>query len=302
MLLLTSTSDVIRITTGTAVNAISVHASFVDNDSGFITPGRGNSLITTATTVTIVDPPNPLVQRNVRLITITNTSLTACRVTVQHFEGLFAATLVACNLLAGESLIFNERGDWTHYNAQGAVLTATTTPATLYNSSTSTVTAGYAADTIMAGSVIALPSGITLAGIQYRCEFDMVKTAAGVGAPIVNIRFGTTGTVADPSICAMTFGAGTAVADTGKFTIVGTLRSAGAATAAVLAGSTMINHHLAATGLTSTGASGTGQVSTVGGGFNSTPANSAMSVSFNGGALFSGTCTYVQATLSNYRG
>lgn len=302
MLLLTSTSDFIEITTGTAVNAISVHTSFVDNDFGTITPGRGNSSITTATTVAIVDPPSPLVQRNVKLITITNTSLTTCRVTVRHFEGLFAATLVACNLLAGARLIFNDLGDWTHYNAQGAVLTATTTPAVLYNNSTSTVTAGYAVDTIMAGSVIALPSGITLAGIQYRCEFDMVKTAAGVGAPIVNIRFGTTGTVADPSICAMTFGAGTAAADTGKFTIVGTLRSAGAPTAAVLAGSTMINHQLTNTGLTSTGLAGTGQVSTVGGGFNSTPANSAMSVSFNGGALFSGTCTYVQATLSNYRG
>lgn len=302
MLLLTSTSDFIQVTTGAAVNAITVHASYVTNNFGTITPERLNTSITAATTVIVVSGPGPGQQTNVKLLVITNTSLSACRVTVQHFDGLFAPVLAACTLQAGEQLIFNELGDWVRYNAQGAVVTATATPAVLYNNSTSTVTAGYAVDTIMAGSVIALPSGITLAGIQYRCEFDMVKTAAGVGAPIVNIRFGTLGTVADPSICTMTFGAGTAAADTGKFTIVGTLRSAGAPTAAVLAGSTMINHHLAATGLTSTGASGTGQISTVGGGFNSTPANVAMSVSFNGGALFSGTCTYVQATLSNYRG
>ena len=42
MILLTSTSDKIRLTTGSA-GAIDVHASYVDDNSGTITPGRTNT-------------------------------------------------------------------------------------------------------------------------------------------------------------------------------------------------------------------------------------------------------------------
>ena len=48
MLLLTSTSDIIRVVTGSAVSTITVSASYVDNASGTITPGRTITNITTA--------------------------------------------------------------------------------------------------------------------------------------------------------------------------------------------------------------------------------------------------------------
>lgn len=303
MLLLTSTSDIIRVVTGASVSTITVHASYVDNASGTITPGRANFNISTAATTTVVASPGAGVQRNVKQISITNNNATtACQVTVQHFDGTTSTDLMGVTVRAGENLILDENGVWHHHDPQGAEYTATSTPPALYNNSTSTVSAAYATDTLLAGSSILLPSGVNIAGLQYIVEFDMVKTAAGTATPIVNLRFGTAGTVADASICTMTFAAGTAAVDTGKFTVVGTLRSAGSGTTAVMVGSTMINHHLAATGLTSTGASGTGQITTVGGGFNSTVANSILSVSFNGGASFSGTNTFVQARLLNYRG
>lgn len=64
MLLLTSTSDIVRLTTGTATSTIEVHASYVDNNAGVITPNRTNTRITTATTTTIVPAPSSGVQRN----------------------------------------------------------------------------------------------------------------------------------------------------------------------------------------------------------------------------------------------
>lgn len=302
MLLLTSTSDIVRVVTGAAVSTLTVHASYVDNASGTITPLRTNTAISTATTTTIVASPAAGVQRNVKTIQITNNSATTLFVEVQHTDGTTVAELIGVTLKGGENLILDDTGVWHHHDANGGEFTAMSTPPLLFNNSSASVSAAFATDTLVAGSSILLPSGITVAGIQYEVIFDIVKTAAGTATPIVNLRFGTAGTTADASICTMTFAAGTAVADTGKFTMVGTLRSAGAGTTAVMVGSTMINHALAATGLTTTGASGTGQITTVGGGFNSTLTNAYLSVSFNGGASFSGTNNYVQARLFNYRG
>lgn len=303
MLLLTSTSDIVRVVTGAAVSTITVHASYVDNASGTITPGRTNTNITTATTTTIVASPGASTQRNVKAIYITNNSTSAsCNVTVQQFDGTTSTDLMGVTLKPGENLVLDEDGSWHHHDAQGADYELNTYAPLYYNSSTSTVSAGYATDTYLAGSSIAFPAGITAAGIQYVCEFDMVKTAAGTATPIVNLRFGTAGTTADTAICTMTFAAGTAVADTGKFTLVANFRTAGAGTSAIVACSVMCNHALAATGLTTTGASGTGQITTIATGFNSTVANSIIGVSFNGGASFSGTCNFVMARLFNFKG
>jgi hypothetical protein len=124
----------------------------------------------------------------------------------------------------------------------------------------------------------------------------MVKTAAGVATPIVNIRMGTAGTTSDASVLTVTFAAGTAAADTGIFEISITFRTVGSATSAVIQGVSRCTHALAATGLTSTGASGTGIIIGTSSGFNSTT-QSVIGASFNGGTSFSGTCTQVQAEL-----
>lgn len=120
MLLLTSTSDIIRVVTGSPVSTITVQASYVDNASGTITPGRTNTNITTATTTTIVAAPGSSTQRNVKGIHITNNSAaSSTQVTVQHFDGTTSTDIMGVTLLAGENLIMTDSGDWNHHDAQG---------------------------------------------------------------------------------------------------------------------------------------------------------------------------------------
>lgn len=121
MLILSSTSDIVRVVTGTATTTIEVHASWVDNASGTITPGRTNTRITTATTTTVVASPGASTQRNVKGLYITNNSSgTTCSVAVEHYDGTNAVELMQFNLLPGENMTFNEDGGWRHRDANGA--------------------------------------------------------------------------------------------------------------------------------------------------------------------------------------
>lgn len=122
MLILASTSDVIRIVTS-AASQIEVHASYVDYNGTTVTPGRTNTAaITTATTTTVVPSPGSSVQRNVKHLNITNDHASAsCAVTIEHYDGTNAEELIAVILLPGENMVFSEDGRWTHYDANGAV-------------------------------------------------------------------------------------------------------------------------------------------------------------------------------------
>lgn len=120
MLLLTSTSDIIRIITASASD-IEVHASYVDHNAGTITPGRTNTAITTATTTTIVGSPGASTQRNVKHINVTNNhSSESCLVSVEHYDGTTPVELMQFTLLQGENMIFTEEGRWTHRDQNGA--------------------------------------------------------------------------------------------------------------------------------------------------------------------------------------
>ena len=122
MLLLTSASDLIEVVTGTNGSNVEVHASWVDNASGTITPGRTNTAaITTNTTTTVVASPGASTQRNVKHLNITNTHATVgTQVTVQHTDGSNAQDLMGVMLLPGENLVFTEDGEWQHHDANGA--------------------------------------------------------------------------------------------------------------------------------------------------------------------------------------
>lgn len=121
MLLLTSTSDIIRVVTASAVTTIAVHASWIDNNAGTITPGRTNTAITGATTTTVVASPAGSTQRNVKLLVISNNhTSSSCFITVQHYDGTTSVDLEAVTLLAQESIVFTEEGEWFHYDAAAA--------------------------------------------------------------------------------------------------------------------------------------------------------------------------------------
>ena len=121
MLLLTSISDVIRVVTGAAASTIDVHASWVDLSGSTVTPGRQNTVISTAATTMVVPSPEAGTTRNLKGLYITNDSAgTSCSVAVEHFDGTTQVELIQFTLLPGENLGYREDGSWVHRDAQGA--------------------------------------------------------------------------------------------------------------------------------------------------------------------------------------
>ena len=112
MLLLTSTSDKIRLTTSASCT-VDVHASYSDYASGVITPGRLNSAISSATTSDIVASPASSTVRNVKTLTIRNKHATnPVTVTVIHTDGTTAVEVFSAALAAGQHLIYQDEVGW----------------------------------------------------------------------------------------------------------------------------------------------------------------------------------------------
>lgn len=119
MLQLTSASDLIRVVTSAAAD-IEAHVSYVNHDAGAITPARTNTAsIVTATTTTILASPASGQHRVVLLSLRNNHGSTACDVTVRHEDGTEIETLIKVTLLAGEALVMDRNGKWTHYAVDG---------------------------------------------------------------------------------------------------------------------------------------------------------------------------------------
>lgn len=184
------------------------------------------------------------------------------------------------------------------WSSQADDNTITNYPYQISNASVAAAAAAFAADTYLSGSSIQIPTaGDWRVAQQYRCQFDMTKTAAGVGAFTVNVRMGTAGAIGDASVLSLAFAVGTAAIDSGEFELLINFRTVGGGTAAVVAGTIKCWHALAATGLVSTGASGFGMITGTSAGFASTT-QTFIGLSINGGAAFSGTNTIVQSTLT----
>lgn len=121
MILLTSTSDKIRLTTSGAVTT-DVHASSVDYNGTTVTPGRQNTAITTATTTDVVGSPGTSTQRNVKSLHIRNKHATTSQtVTVIHTDGTTACELVSVTLPAGYTLAFDEGAGFRVLDSYGRV-------------------------------------------------------------------------------------------------------------------------------------------------------------------------------------
>jgi hypothetical protein len=108
MILLASTSDLLRVVTSAAVNT-DVQASWVDLSGTTPTPGRTNTLITTATTTTVVGSPGSSTFRAVKSLTVRNRSTTTAQtVTVLHSDGTNIPELIRVTLSAGEQLMYTD--------------------------------------------------------------------------------------------------------------------------------------------------------------------------------------------------
>lgn len=293
--LLQATPDKLRLARSSAAT-IDVMASWVDAAAtGLTSPVAGNTLTAFNTAATGDIVPATAVSggvRNVKTITMRNKDAAlACDVTVIWTANATDYELHKATLQPGDALeyiegigffvIFVNRNNY-------AFAQAVVTPA-----------AGFAADTYLVGSAINVPSTLK-AGTRYRLKFGVSKTAAGVAAPTINIRFGTGGAVGDTSRCLFTFAAQSGVADRGEFEVRAVFNSVGSGTSAVIEGTASLRHQLAVTGLGTVQPAGYAELNTVGGGFDSTVAASIIGASVNGGASAAWTITNVMATLENF--
>jgi hypothetical protein len=294
MLLLTSTSDLIRMVTSTTGD-IDVHASWIDLASGTVSAGRTNTNVTTATTTTIVGSPAASTSRNVKTLHIQNVhASTAMTVTIQHFDGSTSIDLETVTLAAGERIAYVEGVGFRIVDVNGVPRAATTLTAT---NKSLTSQAFSTTDTYVTGSNVRLDGlGTPVIGLMYDCSFDMAKTA-GTGAVVVTVRVGTAGTTADTARLTFTMDAGTSAADVAEFRVHAMLRSVGGGTSAVLQGRMRMSNN----GQTVTGfrdASPTlGVLQVTSGGFDSTVASTQIGISFNGSTAFAGTAQLVEAEL-----
>jgi hypothetical protein len=166
----------------------------------------------------------------------------------------------------------------------------------LFNQSLASQGPGFASDTYLTGSSIAVPQGALRAGTRYRVRLDVRKTAAGTASPVFTLRFGTAGGLADAALGTLTFPVQTAVVDDGRFDVDVTFRSTGTGTAAVVQIVGSMTHSLASTGL----ANSPGPVRrATSAGFNSEQAGAVIGLSINGGTLAAWTVSLVQASLEN---
>lgn len=178
--------------------------------------------------------------------------------------------------------------------ATGAVSLPNTAPAIIYNQSLVSQGPGFAVDTYLAGSAIALPASRLRAGTRYVLSFDVAKTAAGLAPPVLTLRFGASGSIADPAIGTLSFGAQTAAVDDGVIEVQGAFRSTGAA--AVLQAVSTLTHSLTSAGLATTPGAVRRVTSAA---FDATLANGVLGVSVNAGAAAAWTISLVQARLEN---
>lgn len=174
--------------------------------------------------------------------------------------------------------------------------TPTLAAAALFSQSLASQGPGFAADSYLSGSGIAIPAGRLKAGSRYALVFDVSKTPAGVAAPVLTLRFGAAGTAADAALAVLSFPAQTAVADDGRFSLDVTFRSVGAGTSAVVQAVAALVHSSASSGLANV-ASPVRRATSAG--FNSTLANAVIGVSVNAGAAAAWTVSLVQAQLDN---
>ena len=198
-------------------------------------------------------------------------------------------------LLAGEHAEWIGGQGWLIYTAQGIVKAIHSPGAgmSVRNSSVAATAAGFASDTYLVGSALALPTGLITAKTMLRWRFDAVKTAAGTAAPAIIIRFGVNGSTADTARNTFTFTAQTAAVDRAIFEIFANFNAVGAS--GIIAGVASLHHQLAVTGFNITQPAGLQTLYVASGTFDTTVANSIVGLSVNGGASAAWTINAVQA-------
>lgn len=192
MLLLASTSDKVQIVTTTTAD-IDVHASYVDLDSGTVTPGRKNTKINTAATTDVVLSPAGTAIRNLKTLQIANVHASASNVvTIQHTDGTNVVQIESVTLLAGERIAYREGIGTRLIDATG--VEKTSSPINIGQYDIARLSAAYTNSS--AGPTASKVTGLdkALSAGTYLFEYHLLyQTAATTTALKVGCNF--TGTV-----------------------------------------------------------------------------------------------------------
>lgn len=183
MLLLTSTSDKIQVITS-AVGDVEVHATWVDNASGTITPGRTNTpSITTAATTDVVASPAASTQRNVQSLVIRNAHASVSNtVTVRHTDGTTTVDVFRTTLAPDEVIQFLDGVGFQVLASTGALKTSQNQGANATGGAQSS--AVLAADVTNNNGTANTMQDVTglsfpvTSGKKYRFRFEFQYTAA----------------------------------------------------------------------------------------------------------------------------
>jgi hypothetical protein len=183
MILLTSTSDLLRLVSSVA-SALDVHASYVDINGTTVTPGRTNTAIATATTTTVVGNPAASTFRTVKTLSVRNRGGSSQVVTVLHTDGTTPVELIEATLAPDTSLQYHEAAGWWVTDNQGRAVVVNSpnagTPASsetwTYVRLTSDVTNNNAtANTLQDVTGLAFP---VLSSKLFEFEFNIIYTAS----------------------------------------------------------------------------------------------------------------------------
>lgn len=193
MINLTSTSDLVRVTTSSTAN-IDVQVSWVDLDltTKVATPGRTNSAISSATTTTICAAPSSGSVRNVKSIHIRNRhASTSNDVTVIHTDGTTAVEMNKFTLAAGFTAVYDDGSNWSLSDVTGRELTnqSQNGNAPTVNEINTVVLASDVINNNVVANTIADITGLSFsvtAGETYwfRGIIDITSAAAGTGGRI----------------------------------------------------------------------------------------------------------------------
>jgi len=132
MISLTATTQILEVTTS-AATAVDVLVSYVDHTTSGGVLGDQNTLITTATTTTVLSAPASSTQRQIKMVNILNTGATDNTVTVKKDISATEYDIVSVSLKAGERLQYLDGFGWTAYNASGQALVANQPTNSLFN-------------------------------------------------------------------------------------------------------------------------------------------------------------------------
>jgi len=178
---LPTTSSLLQLVTGSPVSSILVHVSWNDlSTTNVVTPSSQNTPpITTATTTTIAPSPPANVDRNVKFISIYNSSLSPCFIQVQVFDGTNTITLFGFNLPGGFLVQYNSDGNgFIVYDNFGRILVVS-------NATVSGIQA------ISAGTQIATTGTVSFSN-SNNVSFGMSNSSIVTASFGFNISAGTT--------------------------------------------------------------------------------------------------------------